>query len=100
MALNGNDLLDDVGYLSAGNRSIHSENPIQVNRSKGKVSSEGDCCIKCNIPVVKKHPQKKNLTPNQSYYFEYYFLCPKCKTMYMVEEAKRYRQGENTRLFT
>jgi ribonuclease HI len=38
------------------------------------------------MPVIKRKPRKK---PKGDYYFEYYFYCPKCQAMYMVEEAKR-----------
>lgn len=56
--------------------------------TKTRITYEGQPCRKCATPVVKKIPRKK-LNPKQSYYFEYYFLCPNCGTMYMVEEAKR-----------
>jgi len=49
----------------------------------------GDECRKCGESVIKKSPKKKKKKPNQSYYYEYYLFCPSCKTMYMVEEAKR-----------
>ncbi|WP_160140085.1 RNase H family protein [Chryseobacterium sp. c4a] len=54
-----------------------------------KIKKEGDLCRKCNIPVIKKTPSHKKIQKNKSYYFEYYLLCPDCKTMYMVEEAKK-----------
>lgn len=47
---------------------------------------EGEPCRKCSTPVIKQRPRKK---PKGDYYFEYYLYCPKCQTMYMVEEAKR-----------
>jgi ribonuclease HI len=47
---------------------------------------EGEPCRKCSMPVIKRKPRKK---PKGDYYFEYYFYCPKCQAMYMVEEAKR-----------
>ncbi|MDI9365138.1 MAG: ribonuclease HI [Flavobacterium sp.] len=100
IALNGNNLLEDTGYLTTDGNSISSENSNQANQTKTKVSNEGDNCRKCNTPVVKKLTKKKSLKPNQEYYFEYFFLCPNCKTMYMVEEAKRFRNDENKRLFT
>lgn len=40
--------------------------------------------------VIYKPTKKKDLQPDHTYYFEYYFLCPKCKTAYLVEEAKRF----------
>jgi hypothetical protein len=34
-------------------------------------------------------PKKRAIKPNQSYYFAWYLYCPGCKSMYMVEQAKR-----------
>ncbi|MBN1974804.1 MAG: ribonuclease HI [Sedimentisphaerales bacterium] len=58
--------------------------------AKYKIVEEGQPCRKCSTPVIKKTPRRKKLKPGQSYYFEYFFFCPNCKAMYMVEEAKRY----------
>ena len=46
----------------------------------------GDPCRKCSTPVTKQTPRKKH---SRDYYYEFYMHCPKCKTMCMVEEAKR-----------
>ncbi len=54
-----------------------------------KITREGQPCRKCSTPVLKKIPRRKQ-KPGQMYYYEHYFLCPKCRTMYVVEEAKRY----------
>jgi uncharacterized protein with PIN domain len=54
-----------------------------------KITHEGQPCRKCSTPVIKKIPKRKH-KPGQAYYFEYYYQCPRCKTMYMVEEAKRF----------
>lgn len=85
-ALNGNNLLVDEGY-----------NPNEVRMFKIEV--EGDLCRKCNTEVVKTQTKKKVLKPGQTYYYDYYLLCPKCKTMYMVEEAKREIKNPNDNLF-
>jgi ribonuclease HI len=61
-----------------------------TSRSKAKIVEEGQPCRKCSTPVVRRVPRRKSLKQGQSYYYEYYFLCPNCRTMYMVEEAKRY----------
>ncbi len=84
-ALNGENLLEDIGY-----------DPIPET-TNAKIKNEGDLCRKCNTPVILKKPEKKKLKPNQTYYFEYYLLCPNqsCKTMYMVEEAKRIVDNNN-----
>lgn len=54
-----------------------------------KVEQSGDPCKKCGTIVVKKKTKKKAPKPGQSYYFDYYLFCPDCKTIYMVEAAKR-----------
>ena len=55
-----------------------------------KSITEGDECRKCNTPLIRKEPKKRNLKPGQDYYFEYYLFCRNCKTMYFVEDAKRF----------
>lgn len=58
-----------------------------------KITQEGQSCRKCSTPVVKKVPRRKQ-KPAQTYYYEYYLYCPNCRTMYMVEEAKRYFENQ------
>ena len=67
------------------------EKPLPEERREGakvKIQSEGQPCRKCSTPVVKRRPKRKH-KPGQRYYYEYYFYCPQCQAMYMVEEAKR-----------
>jgi len=59
-----------------------------ASSGKEKITAEGEPCKKCSTPVLKKIPRAKR-RENQTYYYEYYLYCPDCKTMYMVEEAKR-----------
>lgn len=59
-----------------------------------KITHEGQSCRKCQTPVVKRKPRKKPKS-SQMYYFEYYLYCPKCHTMYMVDEAKRYFEEQS-----
>lgn len=54
------------------------------------ITEVGQPCRKCQTPVVKRIP-KARPKPSQTYYYEYYLYCPRCRTMYMVEEAKRSR---------
>ncbi|SFC94223.1 ribonuclease HI [Flexibacter flexilis DSM 6793] len=101
-ALNSKNLLEDVGYESEKEEvyiPTHSEQEKHQNR-KRKVLNEGDNCRKCNTQVIKKDTKRKELKPNQEYYFDYYLLCPTCKTMYMVEEAKKFVNDNKSRLFT
>lgn len=78
-AINRPDLPDDPGYQPAQGRQPGSA---------AKITHEGQPCRKCATPVVRQRPRAKPKAGG-AYYYEYYFLCPNCKTMYMVEEAKR-----------
>lgn len=53
-----------------------------------KVLKEGDPCKKCLTPVIKVVPRVSAKKMKKSYYFEYYLVCPNCRTLYMLEEAK------------
>jgi ribonuclease HI len=55
--------------------------------NKEKITEEGQACRKCGAAVEKRFPKKKG---KGAYYYEWYLICPKCGTMYMVDEAKRY----------
>ncbi len=90
-ALNGEDLLVDTGYQP--NQLQGDENGegelVQSGFKKRKINVEEDSCRKCGTSVVKKPTKKKKAKPGQTYYYEYYLLCPSCKTMYFIEEGKR-----------
>lgn len=90
-ALKGNSLLIDIGYKPTQSKGddLNSGGNIQPNAKKIKVTQEGDACKKCGTDVIKKPTKKKEMKPGQTYYYEYYLLCPNCKTMYLLEEAKR-----------
>lgn len=102
LALNGNQLLEDSGYSPTTEVSSNVENNDEAVQShiKRKILNEGDSCRKCDSPVIKNMTKKKTLKPNQNYYFEYYLLCPNCKTMYMVEAAKRFGNERENLLFS
>lgn len=79
-AIEGGALIEDGGYLKQ----------IKLEKiSPTKITEVGQPCRKCGTPVVKKIPRRKSKR-DQSYYFEYYLFCPGCKTMYIVEDSKRY----------
>jgi ribonuclease HI len=56
--------------------------------SPQRITQEGQPCRKCGSPVEKQIPRRRP-KPEQTYYYEYYLSCPGCRTMYMVEDAKR-----------
>jgi len=98
MGIKSETLHDDDGY-----EPMEEERNVEIkrdypNNKNIKIKNEGDECRKCGDLVIKKAPKKKKIKSNQSYYFEYYLYCPTCKTMYMVEEAKR-QMGNANNLF-
>ncbi len=101
IALNSESLIEDTDY----EENLFNETGLEFNslltnstiksafqnrKDNIKIKSEGDPCRKCGSAVILKPSKKKELKPGQTYYFEYYFLCPKCKTIYLVEEAKKF----------
>ena len=100
-ALKGNNLIIDIGYqpIQSKGDDINDVGDIQPHVRKIKVSEEGDACRKCGTSVVKKPTKKKEVKPGQTYYYEYFLLCPNCKTMYLLEEAKRDITNRENNLF-
>lgn len=89
-------LFNDTGYeINTLVTNPTEKSSFQKQKANIKIKSEGDPCRKCGSAVIFKPTKKKDLKPDQTYYFEYYFLCPNCKTVYMVEEAKRFVQDNN-----
>lgn len=83
----------DAGYLADDESSwqldlFGSGEHTSMPQGGGVVEKAGDPCRKCGTPVVRKIPKRK-LKPGQSYYYEYYYVCPACGTMYLTEKAKR-----------
>ena len=54
---------------------------------KQPITYKGQPCRQCQTPVVKRIPHTPP-KPGQRYRYRYYFFCPACKQMYMVEAAK------------
>jgi ribonuclease HI len=101
-ALSGDNLLVDAGYRPnqlQGDEKNEGDY-IQNSVKKIKVSEEGDSCRKCGTSVVKKPTKKKVAKPGQTYYYEFFLLCPSCKTMYLLEDAKRDITNQDNNLFT
>ena len=51
-----------------------------------KMESIGQPCRKCGHPVVKQVTKRNGL--HRAFWYAWYLLCPGCKAMYMVDEAK------------
>lgn len=90
----GKELHEDVGYTpeTTIQAELFSTKPETdfVPNPNAKITKEGDLCRKCGTPVIKQTPKKRD--PKSSYYYEYYLLCPTCKTLYFSESAKRFHQ--------
>ena len=89
-ALTGYDLSVDVVYESQADFHENKDANQSANQSlhKKKITEENQPCRKCGTPVIKKTPRRKR-KQGQGYYYEYYLYCSGCKTIYMVEDAKR-----------
>lgn len=104
-AMSQRDLPDDAGYLASnpisdpytdsnfsesGSQNGSPESrPFKPNDNT-KMTEVGQPCRKCGTPIEKRATKKKQTKPGQSYYYEWYLYCPGCKSMYLVEEAKRF----------
>jgi ribonuclease HI len=75
VALHQPNLPADTGY----------EQPPIVG-SRPRPTLEGQPCLNCSTPVVKR---QRNKRPKGDYYHEYYLGCPKCQATYEVEAARR-----------
>lgn len=89
----GNEKADQLSYAAIENKKLLEDEgylwQLELEKlSPSKITTEGQPCRKCGTPVVKKSPKRKS-RPDQAYYYEYYLQCPQCKSIYMVEEAKR-----------
>lgn len=86
------DLPADEGYKKSNAIKVNHDNQPYKNYSASdvKITYEGQPCRKCSTPVVKKFTRKNRDKSRRKYWFEYYFHCPNCQTMYMTDEAKRY----------
>lgn len=100
-ALREDTLLVDTGYRPAQLQSdeLNEGDSTQSSVRKIKVTIEGDACRKCGTSVVKKPTKKKVAKPGQTYYYEYFLLCPSCKTMYLLEDAKKDITNRDSNLF-
>jgi len=55
-----------------------------------KIDHEGQPCRHCGTPVVRRaHTKLPTQRPGGSY-FAWWFKCPACKAVYLVEAARRF----------
>lgn len=94
--------------LTLGQKTKKGIAMFEYDETKGrwidqKISMEGQECRKCGTAVIKKQVKLKKLKKNQTYYYDWYLLCPECRTMYMVETAKvmvTQKEHQNHRRFS
>ena len=91
LAMGQATLKDDPGFTQEELPSTSRQESFLSTKisGKSKITQAGDPCRKCYTPVVKKVPSRRKIKANQTYYYEYYLLCPTCNTMYTAEEARR-----------
>jgi len=77
MARQSKELFEDEGYVSD-----------ELEKSDDSDLEGGDSCPKCRNPLERRTSKKKP-KPNQKFRYEWYLFCPACKTMYLVEAAKK-----------
>jgi len=62
---------------------------------KIKIVRAGQPCRKCGTPVVRReHAPNAQGYKKKAYWFEWWFACPRCRTLFMVEAAKRFKGTE------
>lgn len=62
-----------------------------TSKASKKITQEGQPCRKCSTPVIKHVRRKdKPVKASRSYYYEYFFICPKCRTYYYDKNAIKY----------
>jgi ribonuclease HI len=97
------DLPVDEGYLEelklrpspASEPTEPFTTPVKTTELQRKPSTteatpeEGAPCRKCETPLIKKPTKKTTPKPGQAYCYDWYLFCPGCRTMYMVDAAKR-----------
>ena len=90
-ACNLSDLPNDPGYVDDVPKQASKQRETQISAPtrKEKVTAEGQPCRHCGTPVIKRVRHRK-VSERRSYYFAWTLYCEKCKTVYLVEEAKRY----------
>jgi ribonuclease HI len=86
-----NERCDQLSYQAAKRDNLPEDAGYDPNFKFGKtkITKEGDLCKKCNTPVVKIEPNHRKLKKKRTYYFQYFFHCPKCDTKYYTEDAKK-----------
>lgn len=62
--------------------------------ARKKITEEGQPCRRCETPVIKR-VQSPKARKGRKFYFAYYFYCPKCKAVFLIDEAKRLFEPQN-----
>jgi hypothetical protein len=87
--LGKNRIMNDTHGTNTG--TTEGQHNQRCMGKKVKITKDGQACRHCGTPVVKKeHTGEWQPKIGQSYYFEFWFICPNkgCRKMYLVEDAK------------
>jgi len=93
IGINKHDLIDENFENGISqNIFIKTENIKNLEKTKKKENliKKGDFCKKCMYPLIVRKTKPKKLENIKHYYYEYYFWCRKCQTLYHTDDAKRY----------
>ena len=76
-----------LGYADSHQEDRSGNLAVSDERRQGRTKhkKEGESCRKCGTFIKKRTPK----TGKMWKHFEWYLYCPGCKTVYIVEEAKR-----------
>ncbi len=95
----------DPNLIKATQKKVIANNNNKISSTSNrtqKITQEGQSCRKCSTPVIKHiRPKNKPVKSNRSYYYEYFFMCPECRTQYFVKDAIKYieKSIEQPKLF-
>ena len=56
---------------------------------------EGQPCKKCGDKIIIRESKFKKKKLEKAYYFNYYYYCPKCKTIYYAEKFKIFNKPQS-----
>jgi hypothetical protein len=65
-----------------------------TDAKKIRITEAGQPCRHCGTPVVRETHSKPPKYKPGGYYFLFWFRCPRCRTFFMVESAKRFFDNE------
>lgn len=92
-----NERCDQLAVAAAkSDQKIPDSGYNPIRESKITHTHPGEHCRNCGTALIRQKPKRKKRKPGQTYYYEWYLYCTRCKAMYMVEVAKREYDTDNS----